>query len=128
MKIKENYKIDEVYQILKNFVKDEIHEGDFSQGQDLKQTISILDKWWNKKFKSSRNNSKLQFSEKDIELIVGYIIYGFGMTAGAEMVKEDFWNKYINKNEEIPKNITEDIGKTINSCLIELQEEGRVLQ
>lgn len=128
MEIKENYKIDEVYQILKNFVKDEIHGGDFNQGQELKQTISILNNWWDKKFKSSRLNSKLQFSEKDIESIVGYVIYGLGMTVGTEMIKEEFWNKYINKNEEIPKNITEDIGKTINSCLIELQEEGRVLQ
>jgi len=39
---------DEVYKILKQFVKDEVHGGDFSQGQTEEETLSVLKRWWNK--------------------------------------------------------------------------------
>jgi hypothetical protein len=38
----------EVYKILKQFCIDEVHEGDFAQGNSLEDTISIMSKWWGK--------------------------------------------------------------------------------
>jgi len=37
----------DVYKILKKFVIDEVHGADFDQGNSIKDTLSILKKWWN---------------------------------------------------------------------------------
>ena len=36
------------YKALKQFVVDEVHGGDFDQGNSLDDTMGILKKWWNK--------------------------------------------------------------------------------
>ena len=39
-------KADSIYWVLKKFVLDEVHDGDFEQGQSEKDTLSILKRWW----------------------------------------------------------------------------------
>ena len=61
MKESNNYTREEVYKLFKKFVKDEVHEGDFDQGQSLKQTLPVLDRWFKENIKEKKNgrtNSK----------------------------------------------------------------------
>jgi hypothetical protein len=39
---------DQVYTILKKFTKEVVHGGDFAQGQDLSDTVGVLQRWWKK--------------------------------------------------------------------------------
>jgi len=38
---------DQMYSVLKKFVVDVVHKGDFDQGQSLDDTITVMQKWWN---------------------------------------------------------------------------------
>jgi len=41
---KEKLNVDDVYKILKKFVEDEVHGGDFDQGNSLEDTMSVFEK------------------------------------------------------------------------------------
>ena len=41
--------ISKVKQLMKRFMIEEIHESDFDQGQDVKATLTVLDRWWKTK-------------------------------------------------------------------------------
>ena len=41
--------LSKVKQMMKRFVIDEVHKADFDQGQDLKATLTVLDRWWKSK-------------------------------------------------------------------------------
>ena len=43
---------DDTYKKLKKFVEDEVHGGDFDQGNSLSDTMNVLKKWWNKNKRS----------------------------------------------------------------------------
>jgi hypothetical protein len=68
----------------------------------------------------------LKFSDEDVKVMAGYIIYGLGMTAKG-MIKQRWWNKYIKRNEELPEEIIKEIGQTLNMGLDEIQKYGEVL-
>jgi len=48
-------KDDNVYRVLKRFVVEEVHGGDFDQGNTLDDTIKILKKWYKKNEKDMRD-------------------------------------------------------------------------
>lgn len=78
--------------------------------------------------KTIKGRELLQFSDKDIETITGFIIYGLGEVAHG-MLKEDWWQKHMGTapNDIIPQEIITEIGKTLNDSLRELQDYGEVL-
>lgn len=41
--------LSKVKQLMKRFMIEEIHEADFDQGQDIKATLTVLDRWWKTK-------------------------------------------------------------------------------
>ena len=45
---------DDTYKKLKKFVEDEVHGGDFDQGNSLSDTIGVLKKWWTKNKKTRK--------------------------------------------------------------------------
>ena len=49
---------DKLYAALKKFTTEVVHGGDFDQGQDLSDTIGVLQRWWKKnKYKFIEENS-----------------------------------------------------------------------
>lgn len=50
--------LSEVRKILKQFVIDEVHEGDFDQGNSLEDTIGISNRWWNNNKSKFMKHSK----------------------------------------------------------------------
>ncbi len=74
-----------------------------------------------------KGHELFQFSDKDIETITGFIIYGLGEVAHG-MLNEDWYQKHMGAepNDVIPQEIITEIGKTLNDSLRELQEYGGV--
>lgn len=50
----------EIKELFKKFIRDEVHGGDFDQGNSLKDTMSVFERWWNK------NKSLIKSNEKSI--------------------------------------------------------------
>ena len=51
--------LSEVKKLMETFVKDEVHLGDFDQGQHLEDTLGIFRRWWAKntiKYKGKKGN------------------------------------------------------------------------
>ena len=57
-------KADDIYWVLKKFVLERVHGGDFDQGQSEKDTLSVLKDWWNE------NKSKLDGNLIEKECVI----------------------------------------------------------
>lgn len=45
---KKEFTDNDILNILKEFTLDEIHSGDFDQGQSKQETLKVTKTWWNK--------------------------------------------------------------------------------
>ena len=74
--MKEKYN-QSVYRILKRFVVEEVHGGDFDQGQSLTDTINFLKKWWNNKSKTKYMRDHYMNHENVVDrLVTEYKLHG----------------------------------------------------